>query len=559
MKVLEKFKNNKVSGDLLLPFGIFILAFLLRIVFINKVPVSLNWDETSFAYNAYSILKTGKDEYGNFMPLQFKSVGDYKAPLFIYALVPFIKIFGLNLWSVRLLPSLTSSFSVVAFYFIVKVLTQRKVAFVSALMLCFSPWHLQFSRGGADVGFATIFTTAGIAFFLYGNKKPKLYYLSAVFFSLSIYSYFGERLFVPLIFLWLLFVNRKQLFERKKILLKIIFVILIFALPIFSSLVSQGHQEKILKTTVFGYQRPSEYVTQVQKLSTSVLTYDLFHSSLAEGTFGFIDRYLTHFSPRFLFFFGPSEDPRQYIFEMGMLYLFDLPFIFLGITSLGKLKKKNRMFTVGWLLLAPLPAAITRDPVHARRAFNMVYPLLMLSSLGFWESAAIIKKQPVKLKKLLLVLAALVSTYLLAFYFISYYIYTPKKNYKGPAGWQWGYQEVVNKVTPLAAHYQKVVVDTTYQGPYIFFLFFQKYPPELYQPQARLIQADPQSLGEGAGYDNYEFRPIYWPEDRYKSGHLFVGPPERVRPKDIDPNEARVVEQVLFPNGEVAWLIVEVY
>ena len=51
------------------------LSFFLRIYKVTSVPPSLNWDEVSIAYNAYSILKTGKDEWGDFLPLHFKSYG----------------------------------------------------------------------------------------------------------------------------------------------------------------------------------------------------------------------------------------------------------------------------------------------------------------------------------------------------------------------------------------------------------------------------------------------------------------------------------------------------
>ena len=43
---------------------------------------------------AYSILKTGRDEYGSPFPLLFRSFDDYKAPIPVYLLVPVFKFFG---------------------------------------------------------------------------------------------------------------------------------------------------------------------------------------------------------------------------------------------------------------------------------------------------------------------------------------------------------------------------------------------------------------------------------------------------------------------------------
>ena len=73
--------NKKVRFLLAL---IFFLGFLVRIWQIDKTPPGLNRDEASIGYTAYSLLKTGKDEYGKTWPLSFKSFGDWKLPLYIY-------------------------------------------------------------------------------------------------------------------------------------------------------------------------------------------------------------------------------------------------------------------------------------------------------------------------------------------------------------------------------------------------------------------------------------------------------------------------------------------
>ncbi|PIV02180.1 glycosyl transferase, partial [Candidatus Shapirobacteria bacterium CG03_land_8_20_14_0_80_40_19] len=56
---------------------IILLSLFLRIYCLQEVPPSLNWDEISHGYNAYSILKTGKDEWGKTFPLIFQAYGDF--------------------------------------------------------------------------------------------------------------------------------------------------------------------------------------------------------------------------------------------------------------------------------------------------------------------------------------------------------------------------------------------------------------------------------------------------------------------------------------------------
>src|SRR3989304_8160168 len=85
----------------LLP-GIIVFGFIIRIYLIDSVPPSLNWDEVSHGYNAYSTLKTGRDEWGEYFPLIFRAYGDYKLPVYIYLTALSELFLGLNPISVRL-------------------------------------------------------------------------------------------------------------------------------------------------------------------------------------------------------------------------------------------------------------------------------------------------------------------------------------------------------------------------------------------------------------------------------------------------------------------------
>src|SRR3989344_5283892 len=141
---------------------IFFLALFLRFYKLSDFRC-LNWDEAAFGYNAYSILKTEADEYGVNLPLQFKSVGDYKAPFYVYAMVPIISVLGLNEFSVRFLPSLLGALSVFLIFGISNLIFRnKKIGLVSSILLAISPWHLQFTRAGADVSVSNFFVMMGI-------------------------------------------------------------------------------------------------------------------------------------------------------------------------------------------------------------------------------------------------------------------------------------------------------------------------------------------------------------------------------------------------------------
>ena len=128
--------------------AIVILAGALRFWQLGRVPISPDWDEAALGYNAYSILKTGRDEYGTKFPLVLRSFDDYKPPLYAYLAIPSVAVLGLNSWSVRLPSAIFGVLAVIGTYFLVKELfpKTKPLPLLSAALLAISPWHLQFSR-----------------------------------------------------------------------------------------------------------------------------------------------------------------------------------------------------------------------------------------------------------------------------------------------------------------------------------------------------------------------------------------------------------------------------
>jgi len=141
-KLINKIKSNYFLIIIIL------IAGILRFYDLAGTPPSLSHDEVAIGYNAYSILKTGRDEYGIKFPLLFKSFDDYKLPGMVYVSVPSIAIFGLNEIGVRLPSAFLGTFSILIFYFIVKNLTNRNIrkSLLITLFFAFSIWHINFSR-----------------------------------------------------------------------------------------------------------------------------------------------------------------------------------------------------------------------------------------------------------------------------------------------------------------------------------------------------------------------------------------------------------------------------
>ena len=89
----------------------------LRFYQLGQIPLSLDWDEASNAYNAYSILKTARDEYGKLLPLYSRSFDDYKPPAYMYMEVPAVSIFGLTQFAARLPSAIVGVLTILVIYY----------------------------------------------------------------------------------------------------------------------------------------------------------------------------------------------------------------------------------------------------------------------------------------------------------------------------------------------------------------------------------------------------------------------------------------------------------
>lgn len=336
---------------------ILVLAALVRFIGLSSLPASLNRDEAAIGYNAYSILKTGKDEHGQKFPLAFKSIGDYKMPLYIYATVLPVKLFGLNDFSIRFWSALSGLISVIAIYLI----TKKPLA---ALLMALNPWAIFYSRIAYEANFALALFLVGLWLIL--NKK----FWGLIFWLLASLAYSSALIFIPLFFIPVFF------FLKPKLTWSIAFTSL-FVL-IFISLWSVSSQKRNITVfsdpyliDTYNHQRTLRY--QENPLTTKLFfnKYIYFGGIVAKN-------YLNTFSPRFLIFKGDNH-PWHQIPGVGNFYILEIIFAIIGLFKL----KKNRLLFTSWLLLAPLASAITVDAPHSTRSLFLLPIILILASTGF--------------------------------------------------------------------------------------------------------------------------------------------------------------------------------
>lgn len=547
----------KLSKKIILVAILTIAAFL-RLYKLSSIPPHLTPDEASLGYNAYSILKTGKDEYGTRFPLIFKSFGDYKPGLYVYFTIPFVYSFGLNEFAVRAPSALFGVLSVYLVYLITwQLFKKERLTLLSSFIYALMPWAIYFSRGAWEVNVSLSFTLMGVYFFLKFLEKPKYLIFSAMAFGLTLLCYQGAKLSSSIVLLLLILTNFKKVFGTdKKYLLGSLASGILISLPTILSLFS-GKTGRLNVFSVFSYRRPEEYLqNQLLQGNEKVgdVSYYLFHSEAYNFVRGIFGRWFNHFSGRFLFFEGDWANPRHSAPSAGVITLADFILFILGFVVLFKKRLgKNKFFVILWLIFASFPAILSRDQVHAVRSLNMSIPLVIVLSLGF-NFLFEIKS---KFRKILL--AVFGGIYLLSYvYFLDlYFVHLPIHNSKY---WEYGYKQIVETVTPIQKEYEEIKVQQSYAQPYIYFLFYQKYNPVKYQENALLKESEYGDVGQVERLDNIYFAPIDWSINRGETKTLFVADIVRIPPEDSQDSELfEVISEIKYLNGrDTAFRIIEV-
>jgi 4-amino-4-deoxy-L-arabinose transferase-like glycosyltransferase len=447
--------------------AIVVLAFFLRAYRVTETPPSLNWDEASIGYNAFSILKTGGDEWGTHPPFIFKAFGDYKLPLYIYLTVLPVALLGLNVIAVRIVSILAGTLAVLITYFLAKELFPRSksIGIISSFLMAICPWHFFISRPGLEANLALTFILAGALFIVKSAKDNRYLLLSSVFFSLSLHTYNTARVFVPLFILVFFLINLAKFKLNRFLCVSGALFLISFGLVVYQFITGSG----LARYDKLAILSPSAVYTLGQQRATSdypPLISKLIYNRPVYFVKEFGKNYSSYFTPQF--FYQSSGSQTQ--FAIPGENLFGLPVLLTGIIGvyfLIRKKSKSGLLILSWLLLSPVAAALTDSPPQALRPNPMIPAVILLAGYALSEFPKI-------LKTILLIIFALSFALYLNTYFSSYRVnYSPS--------WQYGYQEVVEYIKNNQSKYNHVIFTKKYGEPHIFYAFFLPLNPEVLQ------------------------------------------------------------------------------
>ncbi len=519
-----------------------IFGFLLRIVGLASHPSGFTPDEASFGYDAYSILRTGHDQWGKAFPLVFKSFGDDKLPVYAYLTVPTVAIFGLNEFSVRLPNAILGTLAILVVYLLVKELFRNeKLAIFSGFLLAVSPWHIMLSRGGFEANLTTFFLPLAILFFLRSIKDQRYLFLSVLVFLINIFTYHTARILSPLVLFYLIFAYRNDLLKTKKLNIWIVAGVVVALVSLVGFLYGGS---RVASSGIFDINFADDrYFAQV--VGEPSIVSKIFYNKPVYVARQFLTNYLSYFSPAYLFTSGPAEGTYGMLPGVGVLYIVEIVLLIGFIWKLIKDRSREICLLIFWILISAIPAALTKGPGYAanREAFVMPAIQIILAIGGFFIY------EKLKTKKM--------RDYFVVGYsllFIINFIYVGEKYLvgqvvNGSSSMIYGMNQLVSRLGSLDG--SKVIVSKSISEPQIYLAFYMKMDPALYQSYSKnwqlingwVDQQDTYSLGR------YTFKSIDQIADFKEKNVLLVG-----KPQDFSP-ETKPFSYINYPNLKPAYYL----
>lgn len=453
--------KNVAKNSTLLLITIFILAFFLRIFKLNDFPLGFHVDEAKVAWEAFSILKTGRDDHGNLLALYYNSFGDYRPTGIFYSAIPFILLFGKNIFAVRFSAAFIGALTVFPIYFITLQITKsKKTALITSVILTIIPWHLVTSRATSEVVISCFLILVSLAIL---SKKP---IFSFILLSSSFFFYHSARVMGPLFMIvWIgyLFQSKIKL-PAKKIVIGFLLSSFLSAILLFSP------------TGLARYD-------QVKLTSPSLR--------------GILVNYSSYFDPNFLI--GDIAKPFRYATaNVGIVSIPIFIYFLIGIFFIIK-KNKDKILLL-FIVLGPIPAALTlEDSPNLHRAFFMLPFLVIISAVGLnwlWENHRIFSN---------ILIFCLIWSFIS--FTISYFNTTNNfaYEYRNPQT-----KEVALYLSKVHNNYTKIYVTNDPDSPYPWYAFFDNIDPLKINSQL-----EKQVNGK------WQFGNIVWDNNRCPAGNAF--------------------------------------
>lgn len=483
---------------------VLLAGFFLRFYKLDNIPIGLYTDEAALGYDAYSLMLTGKDQYGKQFPIFLRSFGDFKSPLYAYLTIVPIYFFGLSAFSARLISSLSGTLLIIISFLLIPDVKKKNylLALISSILIMLSPWGILFSRHALEANLALLLLASSILLFKLSLKSNNLFVLASIMLGTSTYAYHSERFFSYIFLICFIFMFKKKL--SKKFLFSGTIIFFLLQIP----------QLILIQTPAFNVR-----IDQVNYWTNDFFIHNggrLIGIPLGKELFivrEFLSQYLAYFSPKNLFFQPDSQSIRS-MPDLSIFYSWMfIPFLF-GLKELLLLRKDTDFkVIILTILVAPIPAALTKDPFYTIRALSLFWGFTFIIALGIINIVNLLPKLYKITIPAIFLIISLTSLY------SSYFVLL---KYERSNDYGYPFIELVKKTEELNS--KEFLIDTgRVSNAYIYFAFYKKYNPLKFQKDNVEVLNNYYKniqLEEIHKMDNVTIKHIVWNKDLDKKGIL---------------------------------------
>lgn len=443
-------KKNRILN--LISLILFLICIFELFYKFGEVPSGIHVDEAGSLYDAFSILNYSVDRFLYKNPVYFINYGGGQNALYTYLAIFFMKLFGKNLYSFRLVAVVFSLVSYFLFYKLIRKYDSKVKSIFILFLLTILPFYIMKSRWGLESYLLNSFFIISLYFFVTAiEKRSNLYYfISGICFGITLYTYAINYLILPLFLVSILI----YLLISKKIKIKniicLMMPIIIFAIPL------------ILLLLINNVAIDKEIITNFISIP-KLWNYRRGEISLSNFKFFIYDLWII--------FFGDALDYNT-IEGFGTMYFISIIFVCVGLYDLVKKVKENRLTLIDIIMLilffVVLICTFLFLNVRVNKV-NLIYVPLVYFIASFFEFL-----YHNKFKVLLSFILILYCCYY--FSFINVYFNQFKPSYLFVAG---DYFKVLDYVEAIYDNkdYSSICISTNVQQDYIFTLLTNHVSP----------------------------------------------------------------------------------
>ncbi|MGN1481287.1 glycosyltransferase family 39 protein [Porcipelethomonas sp.] len=463
--LLDKYKKH------ILFFVVLIIGILIRSILFVSHPAGLNQDEASIGYDTWALLKYGIDRNGYSFPVHFIAWGSGQNALYAYLSMPFVAIFGLNVFSIRIVNLIFSLLTIIAIFFMLKKFMGFKAGIIGMALTAIAPWNIMLSRWGLESNLFPAMFILSIWAFTAALENKRFLYLAAVLFALSMYSYGSSYLVITLFCLFsFIYIIAKKLIPLKTCIIAAA-VFLVFAAPIYLFVIINLFG---LDSIQLGFiSIPHTYGERISSMSG--VTLKIILDNIINNVIMQVDGYTRNSFPFY-----------------GCIYVISLPFCIYGIIQTIRKRTPFSFIMINAFVCSMLLFLYYKEP-NINRVNAIYLPMIIFTAVGICELS----------HKRSQILAFAVSYAICFAGFTSQYF---SESYRTEIGNEFyeSFGDAIFKADELCQNGETIYVSANVNMPYIYTLFYTQ--PSPYDFLDTVSYSNPQSQFQMVNsYNNYVF------------------------------------------------------